>query len=168
MSPTDQDAALSLIADRAAELLLKVLGYQVSRKHSAASRVPGNSSAFRVETSADYAIGDVGRAAGVARSLAKRKGVGLCTPERLEDDPMGLLPDLIDLEAPLSELERVVEAVRLEQNAREQVGTRTPGNSRAASAAGVSSAIVPQHTRSSNQNHQQPHPPMPRYQLLIK
>ncbi len=32
---------------------------------------------------------------------------------------MGLLPDLIDLEAPLSELERVVEAVRLEQNARE-------------------------------------------------
>lgn len=99
---------------------------RVSRKHSAASRVPGNSPAFRVETSADYAIGDVGRAAGVARSLAKRKGVGLCTPEPLEDDPIGLLPDLIDLEAPLSELERVVEAVRLEQERQGTHAQRAP------------------------------------------
>lgn len=73
---------------------------------------------FRIQSTSDLVVRDVARAAGVARSQARRLGIGLCTPEPLEDDPMGLVLDLLDLEVPLSQLEHVVDRVAFERSSR--------------------------------------------------
>lgn len=89
-------------------MLHTATGVSTARSHAA----------FRIDTSADYVVRDRRRAAGIARARSRDRGVGLCTPEPLEDDPMGILVDLIDLEVPISELSGVVDVLRFERDAR--------------------------------------------------
>lgn len=114
---TDRESATQLLVERAAELL-RILGHRVTPSRTSGGSPRGDEPAFRIETSADYAVRDVRLAAGIARSRARRQDVGLCTPEPLEEDPMGILLDLLDLEVPMSELKGAIDLLDYEQNAR--------------------------------------------------
>lgn len=114
---TDRESATQLLAERAVELL-RVLGYRVAPSRISGGPPRGDEPAFRIETGADYAVRDVRLAAGIARSRARRQDVGLCTAEPLEEDPMGILLDLLDLEVPMSELKGAIDLLDYEQNAR--------------------------------------------------
>lgn len=114
---TDRESAMQMLVERASGLL-RVLGYRVTPSRTSAGSPRGDEPAFRIETSADYAVRDVRLAAGIARSRARKQAIGLCTPEPLEDDPMGILLDLLDLEVPASELKGAIDVLSYEQNAR--------------------------------------------------
>lgn len=112
--------------DRAKELL-QALGFGIHRAASGIGNVRGGEPAFRIESVADYVVRDVRRAAGVARSRAAKSQAGLCTPEPLEEDPMGVLLDLLDLEVPASELSGVIDTIGFERNARSLTASERSG-----------------------------------------
>ncbi len=112
----ERGAAEALVVERVRELL-SALGFGVHRVVSGGGKARGSEPAFRIESVADY-VRDVRRAAGLARSRAAKSQTGLCTAEPLEEDAMGVLLDLLDLEVPASELEGVVDTIGFERNAR--------------------------------------------------
>ena len=119
---SESEEAVSLLVERASALL-RSLGYGVYPLAVAGSPAREGEPAYRVEASADYVVRDIRRAAGMARSRAEKHASGLCTPEPLEEDPMGVLLDLLDLEVPLADLRGVVDLVRLEQRCRPLTST---------------------------------------------
>lgn len=116
-APDDQASANQLLVERATELL-ESLGYRVRPSYVEGQRARGSQPAFRVESVVDYVIRDGRWAAGLVRARAEQQGTGLCTPEPLEQDPLGILLDLLELDLRRFELTGVVEVLRYEQVAR--------------------------------------------------
>lgn len=97
------------LAVRSMSAFLRSLGYGVHPAEGPLPDVRGDEPAYRVESTVDYVVRDRRRAANLARATAARPGTGLCTEEPLEDDPMGLLLDLLNLEVPASRLHGAVD-----------------------------------------------------------
>lgn len=91
--------------------LLNALGKGIHATSSGQARVRGEEPAFRVESKTDYVIKDVNLAAGIARSYSEHHGLGLCTYEPLEEDPLGIISDLLELETPMRDMSGVVEVI---------------------------------------------------------
>lgn len=70
---TGRESAMQLLVERASGLL-RTAGYQVSPGRINADPPRGDEPAFRIETSADYAVRDVRLTAGIARSRAEAGG----------------------------------------------------------------------------------------------
>lgn len=127
--PAEREAAEALAVDRVRQLL-QAIGFGVHRIASGSGRVRGSEPAFRVESVADYVVRDARRAAGLARSRAAKSQTGLCTPEPLEEDAMGVLLDLLDLEVSASDLEGVVDVIGFERHARALTASERSGGAR--------------------------------------
>jgi hypothetical protein len=99
-------------------VLLRTLGFGIHRTVSDHLQVRGREPAYRIESGADYVVRDIRRAAGLARARADRDGLGLCTSEPLEDDPMGIVLDLLELEVSSTDMRGAVEVYMKHQEAR--------------------------------------------------
>jgi hypothetical protein len=107
----------SLVVESVREML-RSLGYGLHRVGGDPGRVRGQEPAFRIDSSTDYVVRDVRRAAGLARARAGQSDVGLCTSEPLEEDPMGVVLDLLELEVSPTDLQGAVEVYLRHQEAR--------------------------------------------------
>lgn len=113
----DLAEAESLLVE-SVRVLLGSLGYGIHRVGGDGVHVRGQEPAFRIESAADYVVRDVRSAAGLARARAAQRGAGLCTSEPLEEDPMGIVLDLLELEVASSDMKGAVEVFLRHQEAR--------------------------------------------------
>lgn len=91
--------------------LLNAMGKGIHTVASGGAKVRGNEPAFRVEAVTDYVVKDVTLAAAMARSRSEKLGLGLCTYEPLETDPLGVLSDLLALEIPMRDMAGLIEVI---------------------------------------------------------
>lgn len=102
----DEKLAKQIVLERA-RTFLRALGHGVHKLYTTEA-VRGDQPALRVESSTDYVIRDRELFANVIRSFAESVGTGLCTDEPIEQDPIGMIRDALDLEIPMSKLKGIL------------------------------------------------------------
>lgn len=105
-SSVEEVVAEQVVIEKA-KALLRALGYGVHVLHTTEA-VRGDQPAFRVESTTDYVIRDREMMANILRSFSRSVGTGLCTDEPIEQDPIGMIRDALDLEIPKSKLDGIL------------------------------------------------------------